>query len=554
MRRIYTFIVTLAASLAFASAQPSIVKNALKSTFKLTAYDADGNSLATSYGVFVDNDGTAIGTWTTLANADHATATDCNGIEHEVKSICGVNELYDVCKFKVKAQRTTAATLPTADLPKGSKLWLLDADGQKVLPTQFDIEREETFMDKYKYYVFAINQQSGKPGFPFVNNAGQVIALLHPNKASLFAQAVDARFIKSLGAEALAVNSSLYSKTNIRIDLPGNKKDALLMLMLAVDQNNKPKYMGYTEDFISKFPHEIDGYSANALENVAAGNFQKADETMTTALRQVSNKAEAHAEYARIMYQKLAYSNDTTYTNWTFDKALQEAQKAYSIDAQPTYKHRMAQIMFAKGNYSEACQTFEELTRTMPNSEVFFETAQCKNQLGAPKEAIIALLDSAVAQCQKPYTNVAAPYLLARAQAYDSNSEYRKALTDYNAYDTLVYGRGSAEFYYTKYKCELNIRQYQQALNDIAHAAYLAPGNQYYLAELASLQLRVNQYDDAVKASDLCLAIDPESTDALIIKGLALVMKKDKAAGMECLEKAKQLGDERAQSLIDKYK
>ena len=278
MRRIYTFIVTLAASLAFASAQPSIVKNALKSTFKLTSYDVDGNTLATSYGVFVDNDGTAIGTWTTLANADHATATDCNGIEHEVKAICGVNELYDVCKFKVKAQRTTAATLPTADLPKGSRLWLADAEGQKIMPAQFDIEREETFMDKYKYYVFAINQQSGKSGYPFVNNAGQVIALLHPNKASLFTQAVDARFINSLGVEAIAINSSLYSKTNIRIDLPSNKKDALLMLMLAVDQNNKPKYLGYTEDFISKFPREIDGYSANALENVAAGNFQKADE------------------------------------------------------------------------------------------------------------------------------------------------------------------------------------------------------------------------------------------------------------------------------------
>lgn len=132
--------------------------------------------------------------------------------------------------------------------------------------------------------------------------------------------------------------------------------------------------------------------------------------------------------------------------------------------------------------------------------------------------------------------------------------EYRKALADYNVYDTLMLGNADAPFYYTRFKCELNIKQYKQALNDIAHAAYLNPNEPVYLAEMSSLQLRLNQLDDAIKSADLCIRIAPEFPDAYLIKGLALIHKKDKSNGLQMLEKARGLGDSRAQELIDKYK
>lgn len=100
----------------------------------------------------------------------------------------------------------------------------------------------------------------------------------------------------------------------------------------------------------------------------------------------------------------------------------------------------------------------------------------------------------------------------------------------------------------------MKVRQYQQALNDIAHAAVINPRQALYFAELASLQLRVNRFEDAVKAADLCLRIAPENSDSYIIKGLALMQLKKKDEGLQALQKAKELGDERADEFIKKYK
>ena len=74
-----------------------------------------------------------------------------------------------------------------------------------------------------------------------------------------------------------------------------------------------------------------------------------------------------------------------------------------------------------------------------------------------------------------------------------------------------------------------------------------------YLAELASLQLRVNKLEDAVRTADICLQITPDSTDALIIKGVALNGLKKKKESLECLQRAKELGDPRGEEFIKKY-
>ena len=117
-----------------------------------------------------------------------------------------------------------------------------------------------------------------------------------------------------------------------------------------------------------------------------------------------------------------------------------------------------------------------------------------------------------------------------------------------------MYNRGSDEFYYIKYKCEMKIRQYQQALNDIAHAIILNRTEPTYYAEMASLQLRVNQLEDAIRTSEMCIQIEPNYADPYIVKGIAHGELKQKAEALQALEKAKELGDERADALIQKYK
>ena len=165
---------------------------------------------------------------------------------------------------------------------------------------------------------------------------------------------------------------------------------------------------------------------------------------------------------------------------------------------------------------------------------------------------MLALLDSAVAV--NPDNSISAPYYLARGRFLDQAGETRRAVRDYNKYDTLMLGRASHDFYYVKFKAESKIKQYQQALNDIAHAIVLNRAEPTYYAEMASLQLRVKQYEDAIRTADLCISVEPEYSDPYIIKGIAQGELKQKAEALKTLQKAHELGDERAAELIEKYK
>lgn len=81
----------------------------------------------------------------------------------------------------------------------------------------------------------------------------------------------------------------------------------------------------------------------------------------------------------------------------------------------------------------------------------------------------------------------------------------------------------------------------------------LAPKEPTYYAEKASLELRVNMMDDAIKTATKCIELAPEYADGYLILGLAQINKGDKANGMSNLEKAKELGHVQAQAMIEKY-
>jgi len=544
---------TMAAISAFA--QPSSVKKVDKSLFTLTTYGKDGTvKSASTHGVFVGDSGEGISLWTPFVGAERATVTDTKGNTMEVVSIMGANELYDVCRFKVKGN-TTGARIAENAAQSESKLWLADNSDSKTKFTQHAVEKVETFMDKYSYYLFAATNTPQAQGLPFVNDKGEIVGLLQNANGTAGIHAVDPRFITSLKIDGLAINSPVFKQTSVRLEMPADKDQALIMLMMSQEQKDSLEHSRYIDDFIERFPNDVDGYSMKSLNLVNAGKYADADAVMSTAVDKATDKAEAHAEYSRVIYQKMVFDTDTTFTQWSLEKALEEVRKACDINSRPAYKHREAQIIFAMGDYAKAYDMFMSLTKEDFNhQELYFEAAQCKNQMNAKPEEIITLLDSAVAACPKPLTSISAPYILARGQVLDNIGEHRKALADYNTYDTLMLGRADASFYYTRYKCEVQIKQYQQALNDIAHAAFVNPGEPMYIAELASLQLRLNQIDDAIKTTDLCIKAVPGYADPYIIKGIALIQKDNKKEAMECFEKAKELGDERAQGLIDKYK
>lgn len=543
-----------ALSLTAAFAQPSAVKKAANAVFTLTTYDKDGEVMATSRGAFVGANGEAVALWTPFVGASRAEVVDAKGQKHEVQAMIGANELYDVCKFRVEG-RTTPMRLGTQAQNGGAKVWVPYVADGKVKGQQLTVEKNEPFMQKYSYYIFADPVGDDLYGSAVVDESGALLALLQSAQTSTDAHATDVHLLDTVCTTGLSLNDAVLRQTGIRVDLPADKDQAALLLMMSSEQSDSLRRVQYIDDFVRLFPKAVDGYVARAQNLMDACDYDGARREMQVAQKTVDDKADAHAEWSRLMYQQLMLNTDSTFNKWTLDDALAEAQKAYAINAQPAYRHREAQIVFSKADYAKAYDMFIELTKTpLRNGELYYEAAQCKTHLKAPDTEILALLDSAVAACPKPLTNLSAPYVLARGQMLDAAGQQRLALKDYNLYDSLMLGRASATFYYTRYQCEMKVRQYQQALNDIAHAALLSPQQPLYVAELASLQLRVNRYEDAVKAADICLQMAPDNSDSYIIKGLALIQLKKKEEGMAALAKAKELGDARADDLMKKYK
>ena len=70
---------------------------------------------------------------------------------------------------------------------------------------------------------------------------------------------------------------------------------------------------------------------------------------------------------------------------------------------------------------------------------------------------------------------------------------------------------------------------------------------------MANLQLRVKKPEDAIKTAQRCTEIAPEYADGYLLLGLAQIQTKKKTEGLANLQKAKDMGSEQAQPLIDKY-
>ncbi len=535
-------------------AQPSAVKNAGKAVFTLTTFKADGSLLGSSHGVFIDNEGHGVSDWTPFAGADHAVVVDASGKKMDVVSITGASDLYDIALFQVEG-KTTGVTPANGQVTKGNKVWLMNYGKGGGTALEMTVDNVETFSGKYFYYILSGDASDNAVSCPFINSNGLVIGLMQRATTSNAIHATDVRYAADFKSTGLTVSEPLLRKTSIPVTLPKDKDQALLSMMLTAQQNDSVKYMKTVALFTRHFPTATEGYTAQAQAESARGDYAAAARTMESSIKNASDKSEAHYEYARLIYQKEAYHADAPFAAWSLDKAMQEVEEAYRLKPLPLYQHLQAQITFMQGNHQQAYDQFMTLTGTeLRNPELYYEAAQCKQHLQAPQEEILALLDSAVANCREPLGPEAAPYFLARGAALDQAGQYRKAVADYNQYDSLYVGMRTAEFFYQREQCEVKARMYQQALDDIARAIYLSQGDPMLIAEMCSLQLRLNLTDDALKTSELCMKVAPEYDEGYLLNGLALIQAGKKKEGLEALQKAKDMGNQQAGELIEKHK
>ena len=556
MKNIFKIVFAILFLPLMAQAQPAPVKKAAQSVFTLTTYNADGTIHYTSHGVFTGNSGEAIAMWHPFQGAVKAVIIDAKGKQYDVDAMLGVSENYDVCRFRVKGYTNGSTALPlTTDNTAPSTVYLVGYDLKKPEIKSTVPVRTEKFMTDYNYYVFKDEDVSGAMlGCPVVNASGQLLGIVQRPDNGGEAFSSDARLTTTFKRFGLSISDQTFRATGIRTALPTDEKEASLMLVLAASMTDSLRYNEYIDDYIKYFPTATDGYNARATQMVNHGKLAEADEMLQTEVKHAAKKDVANSNYAALVYNACILHVDSTFTKWNLDKAYALAGEAYKLNPLPAYQHQQAQVLFAQKKYKEAEDMLTALQSTDlgKTGEIYYETAQCKAQLKAPKEEVMALLDKAV-NVQKG--TASAPYVLARGMQYDTDGNYRKAFLDYLTYDSLMNNNATADFYYTKYKCEMKIRQYQPALNDIAHAIVLTRTEPLYYAEMASLQLRVNKLEDAVKTCDLALTIKGADTmpDLFIIKGVALCELKQKEAGLEALKKAQELGDPRAEDLIKKY-
>lgn len=548
MKRLYMLLCGILLSYATMFAQPGTVQKTAKSVFSLTTFDKDGKIIGTAQGVFVDSKGTAISLFKPFIGAVRATVVDANGASMDVDALMGADEVYDVAKFRVKGN-TKGASLATA-ANVGEKMWLVPYSIQKPAYQEEVVKKVEDFHTSYKYYIFSAAVPENSVGCPFVNRLGQVVGIMHANKGADVV-AVDANYVNQLKVSGLSTLDAALRESGIRTVLPDTEQEAVMMMTLMKGQKSAEEYEAYSDEFIELFPASAFGYKEKAITLVNGNNFAEAAKVMEEGVKKVTAKDEAHSNYADIIYQKIAYKGDSAYTAWTLDKAVQEAQAAYGIKAEPIYKHQEAQIWYLKGNYQKAYDLFENLTNTSISSgELYYEAAQAKAHLNGTDDELKVLLDSAVSVGVRKGN--AGPYYLARAQWLDSKGNYRMAIKDYNEYDSIMRPM-EPSFYYARYKCELQLRQWQQALFDIARTCYLSPKEPTYLAEWASLDLRVKRYDEGISAATQCTKLAPEYPDGYLLLGLLQAEKGLKTEGLQNLRKAKELGDARADEYIAKY-
>lgn len=502
-----------------AAQTPSWVKKAANAVFTLKSFDANNQLIGSSNGFFVGENGEALSSFTPFKGAQRAIVIDTQDKEYPVEAIIAVNDMYDVAKFQVNVKKPTVLSVANTSATQGSTVWLLPYAAKKIpVCIRGSVSNAEDFQG-YAYYTLDMANGEQNIGCPVLNEGGEVIALLQPSAGGqgTSSYAVSARFVNDLRINGLSFNDPALRSTAIPKALPDTYNDALLALYMSASVMNATEYTDYIERFIQKFPNAADGYIYRARLAAANGNYAAADEDMKKAVKTADNKDDAHYQYSLLIYQKELYQNDQPYEGWNLERALEEAKEAYACNPQPVYRQQQAQIKYAQEKYDEAYAIYEELTKgDLRSADIFYAAAQCKSQAGDNKAAL-ALLDSAVNTFTQPYIKTAAPYLRARAEL------------------------GMA------------CRRYQLALNDMEAVVALEPTNAELWAEKASYELRVNLADKALESAQECLRLDPEGSDGYLMSGIAQCIKGDKQQGLQNLNTAKELGNDQAQTFIDKY-
>lgn len=543
---------------------PKWVEKAKRAVISIVTYNGEDKILKTGNGFFVSEDGVALSDYTLFEGAVRAVILDYEGKQMPVESIMGADDMYDVIKFRVGITEKSVPALPLVSVAPavGEEVYLLPYSTQKDRScTIGKVQTVDNAGANNNYYTLSMRLKDKMLSCPVVNGAGEVFGISQKSSGQDTASicyAVDARHALSLDISALSYTDMSLRNIGIKKALPPTEEQALVFLYMAASQMTPERYAGLLDDFIAQYPQSADGYLRRASNRLLTAKDEAAmaavKEDLDKALEVAVKKDDVYYNRAKLIYGYLLQNPGSTYNGWSMDEALTEIQEAVRINPLPVYVQLEGDIQIAREDYAAALACYDQVNRSnLSSAATLYTTGKIKEWMGAPKEEVVAMMDSCVALYTPPYTQEAAPYLLARAESLMNAGRPRDAIRDYDAYFTAVKGNVNDAFYYYREQAALQGKQYQRALDDLAKAIELNPQNLLYKAELAVVNIRVGRSEEAIKVLQEAIAQEPGYAEAYRLMGLAQLQLKQKDKACESFAKAKELGDPHVDALIEKH-
>ena len=526
-------------------------KKARKTQLNVITYDAQGQLLASTNGVYINANGTALSDYDAFKGAARAVVIDESGKEFPVECIVGADAMFNVVTFRVSTKKAAALPLASKSLTIGAAAYIMPYVSSKANVTNATtISAAEKHDNKYDYYTLPIRTEDKSISCPVVNEDGELLGILQPSvkKENEKSFVISAQYVSQLHTNALSARNAEYRDILIRKQLPEDAEQASSFIYLCGTQDTS-LYLDYVADFIKAFPNRTEGYTMKAEMLAAYQRYNEANDSWNAGIKAKCAEDELRYSKARTIFGQVQTGRQLP-DDWTLENALTEADKAFAINPLPVYTALLGHILYAQKRYDEACGKFLAVNETnMRSAEYFLYAAQCR-QIQADTLGTLALQDSAVACFTQPYRIEAATSLLMRAQTLLVLERYREAVADLNSYERLKLNDLTANFYYQREQAEINCRMFQQALNDIERAARMEPSEPLYQAEMSSLYYRFGYIDQAVTAAQAAIALDDTFADAHRILGVCYRSQGKTAEARAALERAAQLGDTRAETLL----
>ena len=521
MKRTLTLTIAL---IAFLSSHAELNR----SVVNLISYDGAGKILKSASAVVCGEGGEILAAYSCLEGACSAEVIDCKGKSYKVTEITGASRDFDLVRFRVdKGKKLDVAPVSA---PSESGVFVVRAysnDKNYAGEAVTFVSREK--YEPYEYYTLSVPNDAKYFGCPVFDAEGRLVAIVQQNltKNASTACAIDARFGTDLQIKSTSAMSDDLARIGLPKALPEGEEEAYSYLYLLSMRADSIGFVTAANAFQERYPKNVNALVLLGTYYANRKDYSSCEAMFKKALKSGVDADNVHANYSDAIYNKVLKNPQPAYADWTLEKALSEAEKAYELRPDTIYFLRQAHCLYGLKRYAEARDKYVAVARNTPVGarDVWYFAARSEEMAGGAPEKVIALIDSALTCVQKPYDMTAASFFVARAQQYEKADMARKAVMDYNEYEKIVGPRNlTANFYYLREQQERKCRMFQQAIDDMDTAMALSQYQEdkdLYMTEQAAIYLQVGSYDEAISRCEQVLKTSPDFEDAKKILGMA---------------------------------